>query len=349
MFCENCGSQVADHASFCPECGKPLAAVEPEEVRQKRGHQPYDYGQQMRPVQMTSPVQDQPQMQGQPQAQSRPVIQEPPQVVQKQTVYTRKLPIIVIILLTLGFFGVGIMGGIGGLGLSMATATIPGLVLIVLIYRLDRIEPEPVGLLVKLFLLGGTVGIIGAMSIGTGLDKILVMVFPEGSFFYCLIDAFIVAALVEELLKYMILRICTWKHPAFNYRFDGVVYSTTVAIGFDIIEDLLFMIGSSAGTAFSRAAFPGHCVFGIYMGYYYGQAKTFELKGDTAKAAAMRRKGIFIAVGLHGLYDFCCMYGQSAPDLVAVLMVLAVIVLMTVLNVTAYKNIKKYAQEDTQV
>ena len=111
----------------------------------------------------------------------------------------------------------------------------------------------------------------------------------------------------------------------------------------------MYLINSSSGTAFSRAAFPGHCIFGIYMGYYYGQAKHLELAGQTAQAKSMRRKGVLIATGLHGLYDFCCLYVQSAPDLLIFILVVAVIALMVILNVTAYKNIKKYAQEDQEV
>ena len=119
--------------------------------------------------------------------------------------------------------------------------------------------------------------------------------------------------------------------------------------GFEVVEDLLYMIDDASGIAFTRAAFPGHCIFGIYMGYYFGQAKTLELAGETKKAAKMRRKGVLAAAGLHGLYDFLCFYIQDAPEVLSVLLVFGLIALMVILNVTAYKNIKRYAHEDTEV
>ena len=340
MFCESCGTQITEQMSFCPNCG---AAVNQKAPEASAPEQPAASKQAAPVYQKAAPVYTAPPIQGQG------AVREQQAIVQKQTVYTRKLPIVVIILLTLGFSIVGVCGGFGGATIALAMSTIPGIVLMILIYRLDRIEPEPVGLLVKLFLCGGTISIVLAVAVSMLLQVFLGYILEPGTFLYVLIDAFFVTALVEESSKYIVLKKITWKNPAFNYRFDGVIYSTTVAIGFEIIEDLLYLIDSTAGIAFIRAAFPGHCIFGIYMGYYFGQAKHLELAGQPAQAKSMRRKGVLTATVLHGLYDFCCLYVQSAPDWLMVILVVAVISLMVTLNVTAYKNIKKYAREDQEV
>ena len=273
-----------------------------------------------------------------------------PYVEQKQTFVVRKMPIVVIIVLTLGFFISGLFMEEGSMNVAAAVSCVPGIVLLCLIYKLDNIEPEPVGLLVKLFLAGGFVATIAAMLIEMVLDGFISIFFSDNVLLYCFAQAFILAAATEELCKYGCLKFLTWKHPAFNYRFDGVVYSTAVAIGFDVIENLLYLVDSTADTAFIRAAFPGHCVFGIYMGYYYGQAKTLELSGDVKGAKAMRKKGVLTAIMIHGFYDFICFIGEyPESELLQILISIGLVLLMVVLNVTAYKNIKKFAYNDTPV
>ncbi len=242
------------------------------------------------------------------------------------------------------------MVGTASITLAMLVSGIPGIILLILIYKLDSIEPEPVPLLVKLFLCGGFLVPIFAVAAGLTIGALNSLVFGSFPLIYVLVDDFICAAAVEEFGKYFVLKKLTWKNPAFNYRFDGVVYSTTVALGFDIIENLVYLFGNDFGNAVLRAAFPGHCILGIYMGYYYGQAKNLELNGDTEGAVKLRRKGLIIAILIHGFYDFCCDIGKlSSSDWVALLVLPLLLVIMSVLNVTAYKNIKKYAHEDKPV
>ena len=350
MFCVNCGAQIPDGARFCTACGAKIEANIPPQTPQNQT--PPVVQQPQAPQMQTPPVVQQPQA---PQLQTPPVVQQPqtpqmqtPPVEQKETFYVKRLPIIMIVVLTIGlFFG---SAGAGNMSIAAAVSCVPGIVLIFLIYKLDKIEAEPVGLLVKLFLFGGlllpVIAIIAEMAIGA----VISLITYEGSLLYCFLEAFVVAACTEELCKYAVLKKLTWKHPAFNYRFDGVVYSTTVAIGFEVVENLLYLIGSTADTAYVRAAFPGHCIFGIYMGYYYGQAKTLELNGDITGSSKMRKKGIITAIIIHGFYDFICFVGQYTEyELIQVVTGLGLVVVMVVLNVTAYKNIKRFAYDDRPV
>ena len=260
------------------------------------------------------------------------------------------MPMLLIGVLTLGFFITSYFTAEAEMEIALIVSSVPGIVLMFLIYRIDRIEPEPMGLLMKLFFGGALISTIVAALIESVLEVVIAVLFGWQPIVYCFMAAFIMAAATEELCKYAVLKAFTWKNPAFNYRFDGVVYSTTVAIGFEIFENFLYLIDSTADTAFMRAAFPGHCIFGIYMGYYYGQSKTLENRGDKAGAAAMRRKGVITAILIHGFYDFICfLAGVVESDFIMILLEIGLVAAMVVLNITAYRNIKKYAYEDAPV
>ncbi len=374
MFCTNCGKEIAPGSQYCESCGARVefteqapvqmqAPVNMQQVPPVSAQSQYTQAAQPQynqPVQQpyyqqqVPPVSPQPQYSQPVQPQYSQPVQPAPEaqyVNQKDTFYVRKLPMVIIVLLTLGLFISSFLMGEGGsMSIAMLVASVPGLILLVMIYKMDRVEPEPVSLLVKLFLVGGFLVPIFAVLVGSALSWIIDPVFGDFPLIYSLLNAFIVAAAVEETGKYIALKKLTWKHPAFNFRFDGVVYSTTVALGFDIIENLLYLIDSTASTAYLRAAFPGHCIFGIYMGYYYGQAKSLELAGDPVGAKKLRQKGIIIAVLIHGFYDFFCdLASLYDSDLVAILVFIGLMVIMCVLNVTAYKNINKFAHEDRPV
>ena len=271
------------------------------------------------------------------------MVQQPPFVV-------RRLPIFVIIVLTIGFLISSFIFEDGDADLAMILSCLPGIVLIFLIYKMDRIEPEPVGLMLKLFFAGACIATLVSGLIESFIGMIIDFLFFWDPVVYCFMEAFILAAATEELVKYFLLKKYTWKHPAFNYRFDGVVYSTMLALGFEIAENLLYIADSTLSTAFMRAAFPGHCVFGIYMGYYYGMAKSHELHGDLEGSKKLRKKGLIITILIHGGYDFLCMLGSSSEnEFIQILTGLLLLISMIVLNVTAYKNIKKYAYYDSPV
>ncbi len=344
MFCTNCGAKIEDGAKFCEYCGTPQqVAVQA---------QPQNPQMQVPPTMQTPPPSQIPYQATQNQAGQIPTQPYVPaqQIEQKDTFYVRKLPMVMIVVMTIGLIITSLTMGAGSMTIAMLVCCIQGIVLIVLIYKLDSIEPEPVGLLVKLFLFGAILVPIGAMIVEEILQAVVNFVFWPGTILNNIATAFIVAAFTEEMGKYLVLKKLTWKHPAFNYRFDGIVYSTTVAIGFEVIENLLYLLGSDASTAYLRTAFPGHCIFGIYMGYYYGQAKSLEMNGDIAGSAKMRRKGVIAAITIHGIYDAVAMISDGSDnDLLIIGSLLVLFVLMCVLNVNAYKNIKKFAHEDRPV
>ena len=181
----------------------------------------------------------------------------------------------------------------------------------ILLYRRDRVEKEPAGLLL-LLLIGGVLSCIPAIFLESFLEPILQSVYVS-AFTYYLIDAFIVVALSEEFSKYIFLKLFSWKNKNFNSSFDGILYAAFTSTGFALGENLLyvFQYGMDTGITRSYTAIPAHVAFGILMGISYSAARKHYLMGDMAGAKSLRITGIISAVIAHGAYDFCLFIGSS--------------------------------------
>lgn len=194
-------------------------------------------------------------------------------------------------------------------------AVAPGLFLMYEVYKQDKIEKEPMGLLVRLFLLGAFLVTMLAMfleSAGLAITSNLCSGMP--AIVEIAVANFIVVAGAEEGMKYQILKRSTWNHSAFDYRFDAIVYSVAVSVGFAIAENIMYVANLGLAAALIRAvtAVPAHTIFAIFMGMYYGQAKLLYNHGHEVSARKMRMKAFFVPAFLHGLYDFLASIGGIA-------------------------------------
>lgn len=221
----------------------------------------------------------------------------------------------------------------------LLAALLPPVFLIRYIYRLDAVEKESPSLLWRLFF-AGVLAIIPAMILELLLERVLLAAGFQGMLYHVL-ENFIGIALVEEGCKYFFLRRKTWNHPEFNYRFDAIVYSVVVSMGFAALENVMYVFESGLSVALLRAvtSIPGHAIFAVYMGYYYGQAKYLDRQGDTE---GRRRYGLLcllVPVLLHGFYDFTLSVEIDWMPLVF-------IVYTIILDVLALRTVKRNARED---
>lgn len=147
-------------------------------------------------------------------------------------------------------------------------------ILLFYIYIRDKYEKEPY----KLLAVGVTVGFILTYPI-IFLEQQVVDVMPSGSVkFEAFYVSFIVASLVEEGLKFIVVLFLIWKNRNFNEKFDGLVYAVFIALGFASCENIMYVTDEVLGgveTAILRSiiSVPAHCFYGIFMGYYLSKAK----------------------------------------------------------------------------
>ena len=218
--------------------------------------------------------------------------------------------------------------------LLIGAAILPAAVLLVYVYRHDRIEKEPRKLLLTLVLLGivATFLAVAAESVGA---IALAWFLPGGEDnpAYPIWMYFVVVALSEEGFKYLILRWRTWRSPEFNCRFDAVVYAVFVSLGFALWENIGYVMMYGVGAALARAitAVPGHACFGVFMGAYYGLAKRSANCGETAASRLWNFLALLVPTVIHGLYDYIAVNETESFSTTFVVFVLVVFVLAFVL------------------
>ena len=222
-------------------------------------------------------------------------------------------------------------------------AVLPAVFLMRYVYRLDRIEREPVPLLISLIGKGIWAALAAIVLEMLGQSILNALVEPENPW-YVFLTAFLVVAAVEEGTKFFFLYRRTWRDPNFNYRFDAILYAVFVSLGFAAFENVKYVFSYGLSVALPRAilAVPGHMGFAVFMGIFYGRAKRCADRGNRFGSTCNLVLGYLFPVFLHGIYDTCCMTGTSRSTAVFVGFVIAMYLIV-------YLLIKRESRTDAPV
>lgn len=255
--------------------------------------------------------------------------------------------------------------------LLVCAALLPALILCVYVYKKDKAEKEPFGLL-ALLLVGGVIICFPAAELEVRLLDFIERffigfaqddgtgVFVLGDIGYKLYIAtqnFLGIALVEEGLKLAVLLLITRKSPHFNSLFDGIIYAVFVSLGFAAFENVLYVLENGWLNAIMRGilSVPGHAFFGVIMGYYYSWWHIYKkadenenafkkmniiFDGDRIKHKRFLCLSLFVPVLLHGYYDYCCNIGTLSGTL-------GLYALVLVLYFYCFAKIRKMSSLDT--
>lgn len=209
--------------------------------------------------------------------------------------------------------------GVVPFAVALPLALLPVPLLVALVLWLDRLEPEPRGMLALAFGWGAGIAALAALIINTaGLEYVTQ---PElGASTGQYVSATFGAPLVEETLKGLFLVGLLWRRrDEIDGPTDGVIYAAMVGLGFAMIENVGYYINALVTPQQGGVALLGYTFVlrGVLSPLLHPMFTSMTGLG-VAYAASRRRGGYWaVAVGwlaamlLHGVWNALSVYGTA--------------------------------------
>ncbi len=119
----------------------------------------------------------------------------------------------------------------------------PGVFWLWWVYRRDRWEPEPRGLVLRTFFWGMVATVpavllelLGAYALGS--------VLPGSNLVVASVFMLAVVGPAEELCKFLAVRLRVYRHHEFDEPMDGIVYGAAAALGFASLENVGYLLAA---------------------------------------------------------------------------------------------------------
>ncbi len=197
---------------------------------------------------------------------------------------------------------------------SAFAALIPMTIYLLVIWKFDRYDREPFGLVLKNYL-WGAVGAVILSVIFSSLFSGFFSNYISDSGVQRQIDAVVVAPFIEEITKGMFL-LFTISDKRFDNITDGIVYGGAIGLGFGMTENFLYFISFSSSaeqwisvvlirTLFSAVM---HCISTAVLGAFLSFAK---LKIGLSRYM-FPASGLFAAIFIHVVWNLSMSYHNTA-------------------------------------
>ena len=190
----------------------------------------------------------------------------------------------------------------------------PSIIWLLFYLRKDA-HPEPKRQVIKIFFYGMLAAVPAIF-----LEKGILEEFNNlniAPFLIVLLNTFIAVALVEEFIKYLVVKGKVLNNQEFDEPVDAMLYMIIAALGFAAFENILILLPLSSeflikeALVISAFRFLGatflHTLCSATVGFFLALS-FFETKKRIRHLAT----GLIIAVLLHGLYNFAI----TNPDLI---------------------------------
>lgn len=191
-------------------------------------------------------------------------------------------------------------------------------------YVKDRYSPEPRAWILRIFVLG---------MLSTIPIAIVEALF--GSFFGSeFVTAVIVAPIIEECGKFLVVYWFVFRRSVFDEPIDGIVYAVTAALGFAALENLVYLFAAYSETlalplelSVLRAVLsvPGHALMSSMWGYSLGQS----LVTPHPLSRRLIWHGLALAIFLHGAFNLLVGAGIVGAAVLILFLVPAMWMLVT--------------------
>ncbi|MCB1177346.1 MAG: PrsW family intramembrane metalloprotease [Leptospiraceae bacterium] len=211
------------------------------------------------------------------------------------------------------------------------------------IYKYDSVEPEPIKVVLKIAILGGLCSATLAALVNIISGKILGY---SDTGYNSLIKTGIYSMAVglnEEFMKAYFAYFFTKNLKELDEPIDAVIYSTSVALGFAVIENFLYTISQGFNGGLytlgvrSFTAMPLHIGLAVLFGVSITRLRFLEEKTYFDEM----KKTVLLAAVIHGVYDFILFYFKN-PILGLITSLVIAFILIVKMNKTL-----KYLQGQT--
>jgi RsiW-degrading membrane proteinase PrsW (M82 family) len=191
-------------------------------------------------------------------------------------------------------------------------------------YIKDRYAPEPRSWILRIFVLG-MLSTIPIALIEAGIGSLV-----PSEFF----TAVVVAPVVEECGKFLVVYWFVFRRPVFDEPIDGIVYSVTAALGFAALENFVYLFAAYSETlalplelSVLRAllSVPGHALMSSMWGYSLGQS----LVTPHPLVRRLIWHGLALAILLHAAFNFLVGAGVVGATVLILVLVPLMWVLVT--------------------
>jgi len=234
----------------------------------------------------------------------------------------------------------GILAQMTAYPLYILFGTLPSIIWLLFYLRKDA-NPESNRMVLKIFFYGMLMA-LPAILLEMGIIRFL-----EGSnlplILLVFLNIFIGIALVEELLKYWVVKKKVLGHEEFDEPIDALLYMIIAALGFAAAENILILCSLGPTFLFSNVLIVSllrfwgatflHVLASGVIGYFLALS-VFETK----KRGRLLVLGITIAVLLHGFYNFSIMELQGSFTFVVPIIIL---IGLAIFLTFAFKRLKK--------
>ena len=191
------------------------------------------------------------------------------------------------------------LNGLSLIIVGLIFSLVPAVLWLYFFYRLDRLEAEPKHMVLGVFLLGAL--ITAALHDFIIDDVFNVRDWQYNSWWGHLLGGILIVGIVQQFIIYATVRYAVFRHPEFDERVDGVIYSVAAGLGLATVLNFSYVFRSNGVdldigsirmviNALAYASFAG------IMGYYIGQAR-FE-----KTPIYYMPKGLFIAATINGIF-----------------------------------------------
>jgi RsiW-degrading membrane proteinase PrsW (M82 family) len=165
------------------------------------------------------------------------------------------------------------IAGPGLVAVGAIVAVIPAAIWLVLFYRHDRLEPEPAGMVVELFLLGALLA--AAVGIPLVRDVFGVSSWLSSGLPVQLAGNLLIVGFVPIALVYLAVRLSVYHSDEFDEWTDGILYGTAAGLGYATILNIDFIVssgGADLGPGTVRVALTALVLgsLGGLVGYFLG-------------------------------------------------------------------------------